>query len=223
MMAQRSILVVAPHPDDETLGCGGTVARRVAEGCRITVVVVTDGCNLFRLSRWRIETNPTPAEASAMRKAETRRAVAILGGDPEAIRFLDVEDATLGEHVASVSETLAAIIREVAPDEIYVTSEHEQHSDHVAACAAVRSAMQRASSSATLYRYTIQLLPGLSPQSIAEPTVTVDIAERLETKTRAAGQFASHLTIVAAGQTEPFFQSVAPWLRPTEMFFVDGA
>lgn len=221
-MARRSILIVAPHPDDETLGCGGTLAKRIAEGCRVTVVVVTDGCNLFRLSRWKIETDPTPAEISAMRKEETRRAVDILGGDREAIRFLDVQDASLQEHVEAAAETLAAIMNEVAPDEIYVTSEHEEHLDHVAACEAVRLAMLKARSGAGLFRYTILLPPGVSRASIAEPSVTVDIAGELDAKRRATSQFASHLTIVGKGQTEPFFANVDPWLQPVEAFFVDS-
>jgi LmbE family N-acetylglucosaminyl deacetylase len=221
-MTPRSILIVAPHPDDETLGCGGTLARRAEEGHRITVVVVTDGRHLFRLSRWKIEVDPTPAEASAMRKDETRRAVAILAGEAATIRFLDVEDATLARHVDIVAATLAAIIREVTPDEVYVTSQHEEHPDHVAACAAVREAMRATPSRATLYRYIIALRRGLSPETAGEPTVAADIAPQQEKKRRAVSQFASHLTIVGRGQTAPFFAGVEPWVRPVETFFVDS-
>jgi len=220
-MAQRSILIVAPHPDDETLGCGGTLARRAEEGGRIAVVVVTDGRHLFRLSRWKIEVAPTPAEASAMRQEETRRAVAILAGDAATVRFLNVEDATLARQVDAAAETLAAIMHDVTPDEIYVTSQHEEHPDHVAACAAVRSAMRSTRSRATLYRYMIALRRGVSPDTAGEPTVTVDIAPQLDRKRRAVSQFASHLTIVGRGQTEPFFHSIDPWVRPVERFFVD--
>ena len=220
-MAQRSILIVAPHPDDETLGCGGTLAKRAREGCNVAVVVVTDGRNLFRLSRFKIEVDPTPAETSAMRKEETRRAVDILGGHREAIRFLDVEDAALAGQIEPVSETLSAIIGDVTPDEIYVTSEHENHPDHVAACAVVRSAMWKTQSHATLYRYIVSLRPGVSLSSVPEPSVTIDIAEQLETKRRAVSQFASHLKVVANGQTEPFFRNVDQWLQPREVFFVD--
>lgn len=48
-MGQRAILIVAPHADDETLGCGGLLAKRTQGGFEATVVVLTDGCNLFRL------------------------------------------------------------------------------------------------------------------------------------------------------------------------------
>ncbi|MFW6145714.1 MAG: PIG-L deacetylase family protein [Planctomycetota bacterium] len=218
-MARRSILIVAPHPDDETLGCGGVFAGRAAEGCDVAVLVVTDGRHLFRLSRWKIETDPTPDETAAMRKDETRRAVDVLGGRSETIRFLDVEDGTLSRHAEAVSETMAEIIDEVEPDEIYVTSEHEEHTDHVAACAVVRAAMAKTHSGATLHRYVIALADGVSPGSVDEPTVAVDIAAHMETKRRAVRRFASHLTIVAQGQTEPFFPDADAWVGPTETFF----
>jgi LmbE family N-acetylglucosaminyl deacetylase len=222
-MTKRSILIVAPHPDDETLGCGGVLAKRIEEGCDVAVVVLTDGCNLFRLSRWRIEVDPTPAQASAMRKEETRRAVGILGGRPEAIRFLDVEDAALERHVEFASQRIAGIIADVDPDEVYVTSQHEEHPDHVAACAAVRSAIRETHSHATVYRYIISLRPGLSLSSIPEPSVSIDITGQLERKRKAVSQFASHLTIVAKGQGEPFFKNTDKWLGPSEVFLVDPA
>ncbi len=222
-MGRPSILIVAPHPDDETLGCGGVLAKRTREGFEAAVVVVTDGCNLFRLSRWKISADPTPAEVSAMRKEETRRAVDILGGKREAIRFLDVEDGDLRRHIESASEGVAGIIREVNPDEVYVTSEHEGHPDHVAACAVVRSAMRKAHSQAALYRYIVALRSGLSLSSVRETWVSVDIAEQLETKRKAVNQFASHLKVVAKGQTEPFFKDVEEWLQPVERFFVNAS
>jgi len=221
-MGQRTILIVAPHPDDETLGCGGVLAQRVQEGLRVAIVVLTDGCNLFRLSRWHIETDPTPKEVSARRKEETRRAVDILGGEGLAIRFLDVEDASLARHVEPVSEQLAEIIREVSPEEIYVTSEYEEHPDHVAGCAAARAAMRMADCTARLFRYVIALRAGLTMASIPEPKVSVDISSQMERKRQAVSQFVCHLKVVAKGQTEPLFRGVDDWVRPREVFFVEA-
>ena len=217
----RSILIIAPHPDDETLGCGGVFAKRAAEGCDVAVVVVTDGRHLFRLSRWKIERDPTPRETSDMRKNETRRAVDILGGRSEGVRFLDIEDGTLTRHVEAVAETIAEIITETNPEEIYVTSEHEEHPDHVAACAVVRSAIAGTKSAAVLYRYVIALPAGVTTAGIDEPTVAVDVSAQMETKLRAVRQFASHLTVVGTGQTEPFFKDPDVWVQSTETFFVD--
>mgnify|MGYP004498141069 CR=1 FL=1 len=39
----NKILVIAAHPDDEVLGCGGTMAKLAADGCEVNVLIVTDG------------------------------------------------------------------------------------------------------------------------------------------------------------------------------------
>jgi LmbE family N-acetylglucosaminyl deacetylase len=47
-LTEKSILVFAPHPDDETLGCGGTIANRVREGHEVEIFFMTDGRTLER-------------------------------------------------------------------------------------------------------------------------------------------------------------------------------
>ena len=64
----RKVLVFAPHPDDETLGCGGTLAR-LALHCPVKVVLVTDGSGAGGL----------PPGADTIRQAEFVRALAVLG------------------------------------------------------------------------------------------------------------------------------------------------
>lgn len=225
-MSQKPIMVVAPHPDDETLGCGGTIARRLREGRRAVIVVLTDGANLFRYGPWKIQQHPTPPETAAMRKAETCRAVSILGGntgDTADIRFLDFEDGALANHAAAATEALAAIIRQVDPDELYVTSQYEWHADHVAACHLARAALQQARCPATLYRYAIALPPGLTLAAIDEPRATVEIPpDLLDLKRRAVNEFRSHLQIVARGQTAPLFEDINCWLQPEETFLTDA-
>ena len=48
VVATRSALVLAPHPDDETIGCGATILRKVAAGTPVTVFVATDGRHSHR-------------------------------------------------------------------------------------------------------------------------------------------------------------------------------
>lgn len=135
------VVILAPHPDDETLGCGGLIARRIHEGRRVVVVVLTDGRAL--LQRFGITSNPTPAEVSQMRKDETRRAVEILGGRVDDIRFLDFENERLVAQKADALARITALLRELAPSEVYFPSPFEGHPEHVvtneiakAACAA---------------------------------------------------------------------------------------
>ena len=131
------VLVIAPHPDDETLGCGGMIATRVAEGRRVVVVVVTDGRALFR--RFGV-TDPSEAEVSGMRKAETLRAVGILGADTGDVRFLDVENERLADERAAAEREIAAILTELSPSEVYVTSPFEGHREHVVTNEVTRAA-----------------------------------------------------------------------------------
>ena len=46
----KRVLVVAPHQDDETLGCGGLIARKRYEGLPVHVVFITDGSATFKVS-----------------------------------------------------------------------------------------------------------------------------------------------------------------------------
>src|SRR5438046_7255856 len=77
------LLVLAPHPDDEVIGCGGLVAQHLAEGRSVRVVVATDGGQ---------------AGVAAEREEETRNALAILcgAGNPAGEKGLTAEDDPAG-------------------------------------------------------------------------------------------------------------------------------
>jgi len=220
-MKPSTVLIVAPHPDDETLGCGGTFAKRIEAGFKVVVVVLTDGRNLFRLSPLKIERDPTPQETSEMRKNETRRSVQILGGERAEIYFFDFEDGRLAEFAGEASQKLAKLIRKAIPNEIWVTSEHEEHRDHIAACAVARSARAQSDSHARLLRYITILRPGLALAEIPDPRLEEDISRQRDLKRTAVSQFESHLKIIAKEQKEPFFKTADAWLGDKEVFFVD--
>jgi LmbE family N-acetylglucosaminyl deacetylase len=108
------LLVLAPHPDDEVIGCGGLVALHLREGRAVHVVVATDGAQ---------------AGDGAQREAESRAALALLGDATiEFLRFPDRNLETAGE----LETRLAAILREWKPDLIAVPSPLEIHPDHIA-------------------------------------------------------------------------------------------
>ena len=108
------LLVLAPHPDDEVIGCGGLVALHLREGRKVHVVVATDGAQ---------------AGDASQRESESRAALALLGD--ATIEFLGFPDRGLS-NAHEFGDRLAAILREWKPDLIAVPSPLEIHPDHVA-------------------------------------------------------------------------------------------
>ncbi|MEZ0307890.1 MAG: PIG-L deacetylase family protein, partial [Ramlibacter sp.] len=103
LSAARRVLVLAPHPDDETLGCGGTLAR-LAPTCDVHLVLVTNGDGGGGL----------PAGTSERRKAEMDAAAQTLGiANP--IVHMDEPDGRFVDSPA-FRASLAAIIERLSPN-----------------------------------------------------------------------------------------------------------
>jgi LmbE family N-acetylglucosaminyl deacetylase len=116
-------IVLAPHMDDEVLGCGGTIARHAAAGSDIAVVFLTDGRLAGRHDQ-------RPEEIVSVRKAEARCAAHILG--IRTLIFLDAEDGRLRSDTL-VASRLREVLERERPEILYLPSFLERHSDHRAA------------------------------------------------------------------------------------------
>ena len=103
----KRIIVFASHPDDETIGCGGSIAKHAREGDLITVVFFTSG--------------------KEGRETEAKEAAKILGVSK--LEFLRFEDGFLSYSPESV-EKVEKILEEVKPELIYVPHELEGDLDH---------------------------------------------------------------------------------------------
>ena len=115
----QRVLVIAPHPDDEALGCGGTIAAHVAAGDTVSVAIVTDG----RMSRAR---NLEPDAMAAARLREAGAAARYLGvGD---LRWFGLPEG--GWSGAQLETRIADTIRDVSPDLIYAPSRLDYHPEH---------------------------------------------------------------------------------------------
>lgn len=118
------LLVLAPHPDDEVIGCGGLIALHRRENRPVRVVIATDGAG---------------AGDVALREEESRRGIAKLGDGIE-VEFLRFPDRNLGDEAASaIREQLIAF----RPDLIAVPSPVEIHPDHLALARIVIETIQR--------------------------------------------------------------------------------
>lgn len=123
------VLVLAPHPDDESLGCGAAIAALTDLGRRAQVVVVTDGGQSHPCSR-----SAPPARLRRLRAAEVIRAVNILtcgrGPAPVLLGYPDTE-APDGDMAANAA--IARILPHMSPSTAAVWSawDGDPHSDHV--------------------------------------------------------------------------------------------
>jgi LmbE family N-acetylglucosaminyl deacetylase len=220
-MTEKRIVVFAPHPDDETLGCGGTLVKRLKEGFEVWIVVLTRGQNLMS-AVFDIHDSPNPDQVCEIRREETRQATKILGVPPENLIFWDYDDGALEAQAADALEQVLGVLREKKPREVYCTNQYEGHSDHKAASSVVRQACVLHDSPVKLYEYIIGLPSGTSINDIQEPVEAIDISTELALKREAVTAFKSHLDVLSDVQPHPVFsdEDIASFLQPVESFVV---
>jgi LmbE family N-acetylglucosaminyl deacetylase len=124
-------VIVAPHPDDEVLGVGGTAALLRAAGVQVIVVAASDG----EASHPHSPTT-SPIQLARIRRAEQKLALARLGLHQTQLHRCGLPDGHLTEHEASLVDTLTGLLD--ADTWCLVTWAHDGHPDHEAAgrCAA---------------------------------------------------------------------------------------
>ncbi len=148
-------MVIAPHPDDETLGCGGLLLRQRRAGHAARVVFLTDGS-----ASHRGHPTLTPAMLARQRVAEAREAARRLGLDGDAdTLFLNLPDGDLPRlaptvHAAATTR-LAAEIDAFRPLALFVTSRLDGSSEHVAAHALAAEAAACSATRPTCIDYLV--------------------------------------------------------------------
>lgn len=172
----KTIIVVAPHPDDETIGCGGTLLRHAAEGDSIHWLIVTAMTAAYSPVRRR------------KREAEIRRVAAEYGF--ASIHQLRLPAAGLDKlPVSAIIDKMNAVLDKVRPEIMYLPFHRDAHSDHKAVFEAVTAcakwfrnpSLKRVLSYETLSQTNMDIDPGSSG---FKPNVFVDIAGHLEKKLR---------------------------------------
>ena len=207
----RPALVLAPHPDDESFGCGGVIAAKRARGAPVHVVFATDG----GASHGSLELKAKSALA-ARRRGEALAALGALGVPGAAATFLDLPDGAVADIPAEVREAAIARVvvamERVRAEEVFVTFRRDGHRDHEAAFALASAAMRRCGRRVDLYEYPIWL-ERVEPQTYLRARVVRLDAPALEKKRAAVAAHASQLAILPAGFADRF-------LTGRELFFV---
>lgn len=147
--ARRSSLVLAPHPDDETLGCAATIMHKRNAGSSVKIAIATDG-----------QIDPPSRvvgreERVAMRRSEALEASGLLGVEDKDLEFLGFTNRALHRELGPVRERILTMFEEHRPDDLLVTAGGDRHPDHYALSTAVRSLMLDGALDCIVYEYPI--------------------------------------------------------------------
>lgn len=173
MSTSERVLVVAPHPDDESLGCGGTLLRHRAEGAEV---------------HWLIVTDMTPSYGAARIAAREREIAQVAdrygfaGVHRLGLPTTQLDTLPTGDVVGAI----AGVISTVEPGTVYLPHRHDVHSDHTVVFDATVAATKsfRAPSVRALHAYeTLSETDfALRPDGAFRPTLYVDVTAHLEEK-----------------------------------------
>lgn len=227
LIPQGGAVVIAPHPDDESLGCGGLLAMLSKQGRPSRVVIVSDGTGSHPNSR----SHPRPVLRS-LRQAEARDAVAALGSPPPI--FLDWGDGDVPDcgprfekAVTSMTEAAHGFGTLVA------TIALDPHKDHVATWAIAQESARRGGQRLLGYpvwswRHLYPAMAPIEPVRMAKPPrgVRLDIAAVLPSKRKAVMAHRSQTTRLIADDPGGFLLNeavLAVLLRPFEVYLEDPA
>ena len=183
----KTILVVAAHADDEVLGCGGAIARHIAEGDSVHVVFLADGVT----SRLHVGADDL---TQRMRAAENARRVLNITSNS----FLGLPDNQLDSiSLIEVIQPLEAIVARIKPKIIYTHHYGDLNIDHQIAHKAVMTACRGMPESSVKEILTFEVMSstewssvGLSPFL---PNYFIDISEFLELKIRALEEYSHEM------------------------------
>jgi LmbE family N-acetylglucosaminyl deacetylase len=130
-------LVLSPHCDDETIGCGLLVAEKARRGIPAAVAVATDG----RGGWFSPSPRPAPDDIVEIRRREWHRALDVLAV-PRGDRFeLGFPDGELGSHENELTRQIADLLRRVRPAQVFVTRPGDPNADHRVLARAARHAV----------------------------------------------------------------------------------
>lgn len=151
---QGGTVVLAPHPDDAELGCGGLIASRRRRGLPVAIVYVTDGA-----ASHPGHPSLTPPALAAMRRREARAAAAVLGVAPAALMFLNLPDGQVAHLAPAACTDLAARIAETlavhAATQIFTPYRADHSSEHDALFPIVQAAVSRRSVPIRTFEYPV--------------------------------------------------------------------
>ena len=174
---KEAVLIVAPHADDEAIGCGGAFALHRKRGDDVLVLYTTNSART-------LEGQQFDPDYKNLRKQEAQRSIEILGGAK--IEYLDLPDKEESAPKHAI-EKIVQLLLEFKPDRIYVPWALDSHRDHQAAFRMVQAALSETKVSAPCTVWQYEVWTPLFPNRY------VPIREVLKQKENAIAAHASQL------------------------------
>lgn len=165
-------VVIAPHPDDESLGCGGLLALLAQARQPVWCVLVSDGT----MSHPNSVKFAAPAR-QALREQELRMALQELGCPPDALLPLNLPDGSVPTPDtpagASAVTQLAAFFQRTQPRTVLCPWRRDPHPDHRATSLLIRTALARMPAPPRLLEYVVWTWQRASAEDIPQPDEVV--------------------------------------------------
>ncbi len=144
----KSAIVFAPHQDDETLGCGGTIAKKKQAGAEVKIVFMTDGGMSSPCTE--------PQEIlKSVRVSEALAAGGALGLKENEIIFLGYADGNLRQYHTEAVDKITTLLNQETVQEIFIPYYKDVHGDHTAANQIVFEAVRQSNFTGTVYEYPV--------------------------------------------------------------------
>lgn len=191
-----NILVVGPHPDDQELGMGGTIARLAQQGHNVLLLDMTNG-------------EPTPHGSVPCRQQEWTEAARLLGVRRH---LLDLPNRQV-QHTLEARHAVASVIRQHQANLVFLPFPEDAHPDHRATTRIVEDARFDAKLTKTnlpgdpvypkwlIYYYCTHL------RHVANPSFCMDISDQMDTKEQAILAYASQFVVPEKNRR------VVQWIR----------
>ncbi|HTM59166.1 MAG TPA: PIG-L family deacetylase [Burkholderiales bacterium] len=161
------VLVLSPHPDDELIGCGGTLCRLGSAGAKLTILQATDGCRLQSLREL------ARSRRKSVRQEEAAHVASKLGAELVVWR----EEDTRLRCSAALMAKLAHLMRDVRPTHVFAPFLGDRHADHRALSDILAGALPMAGVEPQILQYEVW---SLSPANLyCDITACVETLEDL--------------------------------------------
>jgi LmbE family N-acetylglucosaminyl deacetylase len=201
----ETIVIVAPHMDDEALACGGLIAQLPHKN-KLHIIYATDG---MRSPAPIMAGDKISPDLGKVRMNESVKAMTLLGVPEQNLHFLCLPEAELTMNRSRLGEMLLENLQAIGPQVVFIPFRYDRHPDHLAVNHVVVSAVERGNLQARLIEYFVyyrwRLMPKRDIRKYVKPNVLyrLDIADVAAQKRQSLDRFTSQTTIYYPWQTRP--------------------